>query len=355
MVRLLVSYAHYEGGNERYHKNLEFFIKMGYLPFRKCKNIETVLHVVVQGHTCSADELLDSEPEIVVHRKENKGYDLGAHGYTLKFLQDRHELEDFDYFLFLNCGQRGPFLPSYWDRTIHWFDAFLVRMNQHENPGICGSSIFCHRSIQKPVVETWAFAMPQKSVLDVLKNTKVFHNHKSKEDVVVNGEDALGPYLYDRGYQLESLLYKYKSQTWDQKCQPCQKTSISIPSHPFQYDGIMINPLEVIFYKTYYQSIPGKPSYDDPTEAIYTVWSQETPNYRARVSYGKDNVARLHLADGQEQTLSSSIPRKVMYPPRTINGSQTDPPNYLAIILGSLFAITLLILSIVLIQMYRKP
>lgn len=261
MPKVYVSYAYYEGADPRYQKNLEYFLKMGCPP-----DPDVTYKIMVQGHTCSQSHLIPKHVEVV--RTENTGFDLGAHGKGMNDdTVDKHDL-----FVFMNSGCRGPFLPSYWPQKAHWYYAFMERMKRHDNPGIVGVSNFCHPKIKKPVVETWCFAMPKNALKDVRSNTTVFNLHQSKSDAVVNGEDTLGPYLYDQGYDLDCMLYKYLNTNWKEQDNTCN--GCGIPSRPWNYAGISMHPFETIFYKTYWQSAKASENgYKCPFEQRYTEWA----------------------------------------------------------------------------------
>ena len=48
---------------------------------------------------------------------------------------------DFTHFFFLNCGVRGPFLPVYWPRALHWSSAYTELIDSTVK--IVGGSIVC--------------------------------------------------------------------------------------------------------------------------------------------------------------------------------------------------------------------
>lgn len=295
MLDVLVSYSYYEGSNPRYQENLMFFIKEGldrFAPYHD-DNVHTIF--VIQDKVCSVP--LPCKKNVTVIKTENTGFDLGAHGKALRSIAPRK----FDHYVFLNSGQRGPFLPSYWPvKEHHWSQVYINRMSRHPKPGVVSSSMFMHPYIKKPIAETWAFAMPRAAMEDVINHTRVFELHKTKDDTVKNGEDTMSPYLFDKGYQLDTLLFKYRDTDWTKTI--TDKKNSTIPSRPWSYDSISIHPMEVVFYKTYWQSISPhikKNGYVCPFEERYTQWALKYPKAKT--------ILHLEPAEHMEQTDSSNM------------------------------------------------
>ena len=299
-MTVLVSYSYYEPDDEvmasRCIENLKFFLKEGVERFSESKDSPMVdTYVVIQGNKCS----IEIPKSVTVLETENTGYDLGAHGKLIYTLE--HE---YDYYIFLNCGQRGPFLPTYWDTTYHWSHIFTDRL-EFERGG-CSSSIFWHGEIQKPILETWAFALCRRTFLDVYRNTTVFDLHKTKKDVVVNGEDTLGPFLYDNKYNISCLLLKYRDVNWSDLTKKDALTN-NIPSRPWNYEGINTHPLETVFFKVFWNSTGDKKDeYVCPYEERYTQWAFGEEESRELVSLQHDEEGKTsfiyndrgHTSDG---------------------------------------------------------
>lgn len=275
-MSVLISYSYFEPDDkksaQRYQRNLKFFLKEGVEKFQKLPNIHQFKTcVLVQGGKCGVKELSDD----IRINSENTGFDLGAHYKVIQKLDP--EISKYDYYIFLNCGQRGPFLPTFWNsEQDHWSKVFINQFEkQKSKPGGVSASMFFHPKIKRPILETWAFALPRNVLRDVWKSTSVFSIHKTKENAIVQGEDTLGPYLYNHGYELGCLLYKYRDRDW-LKVKDISEDVIEgdIPSRPFAYEGINIHPLEVVFYKTFWKTS----AYDDENEYIcpfeekYTQW-----------------------------------------------------------------------------------
>lgn len=289
----LVSYAYFESDTytNRYIENLKFFLKEGY-------NDRDDIHYlfVIQGGKCSVD-LKPERKNVFVLRTENNGYDLGAHGKGLRWMTKQLGLQSvkdlpYDDFMFLNCGQRGPFMPVYWPKELHWSDAFRKRLGEQSKPGLVSTSMFFHPDMKVPVAETWAFMLAREAFMDVFHKTTVFNLHATKLRAVVDGEDTLTPYLVQEGYDVGCLLYKYRKTDWSKLASsnefPTGVNHGQIPSRPGHYEGIDIHQFEGIFHKYFWNSIPGRPDLNAqscPTEERYTQWAFDEPEESRQITH----------------------------------------------------------------------
>jgi hypothetical protein len=87
--RLLVSFAYHDARNEA-RANLEYFLRVGVAPTAP-KPLEVMHGFVVNGHNCSVDFPL--RPDVVVLRRENRGYDFGQHLALLQHVAHLREVE----------------------------------------------------------------------------------------------------------------------------------------------------------------------------------------------------------------------------------------------------------------------
>lgn len=112
-LRPLVMYTYAESENAR--TNLKFFLRNG-------------LHgradfiFIFNGDTDAVD-LIPDEPNISIVQRENKCFDMGAHGEVLR----RDDLwKNYKRFILMNASIRGPFAPTY--HPSCWMDAFLGKI-----------------------------------------------------------------------------------------------------------------------------------------------------------------------------------------------------------------------------------
>jgi hypothetical protein len=264
----VVSYAYYESG-PRAVENLRFFLQEGIQKMLHTHSAETVVVAVSLNGPCS----LSLPDSVCVTQRDNHGFDWGAHAANLSAtgLPTRGAM-------FLNAGQRGPFLPAYWPRDRHWLHAMAD--HREEDTGIVAASVFTHEIHKCPVAETWAFYLTAKALEHVYEHTDIFSNAATKLEAVQR-EDRLTEHLLDQGFALESLLYKYRHQVWRRSDPYNSRNEDRIPSRPWSYADISIHPVESLFYKTHWNSStsPHENGYECPFEQRYTEWAfgEETP------------------------------------------------------------------------------
>lgn len=112
-LRPLVLYTYAESENAR--TNLAFFIRNGLHG-----NADFVF--IFNGET-NASSMLPEQPNIRVVQRENKCFDIGAHGEVLR--QD-DLWKRYKRFIMMNASIRGPFSPTYFPSC--WMDAFLGKI-----------------------------------------------------------------------------------------------------------------------------------------------------------------------------------------------------------------------------------
>lgn len=263
-----VSYAYYEASS-RNEENLRLFLQEAVERF---PHASITYNMVIHGEKCSVD--LPQHSNFRVLWSKNEGYDLGAHYKAMEHFGD---IENYEYFVFLNCGSRGPFLPSYWPTDRPWTDVFVERLKKLARPGICGASIFCHPVQHLPIVESWAFCLSRDALRCLRESSQVFSLHPTKYAAVVDGEEAMSRVLLEHKFDMDCLLLKYRDEKWSTNSSNCNECLI--PSRPNSYEGINIHPLETVFYKTFWATTDQKESnvYECEYEKKYTEWLMHRP------------------------------------------------------------------------------
>ena len=82
--RTLVSYAYYEGRTGG-RENLEYYLQVGLLPKSHRHGGAITYGFVINGHYCSVP-IPSDRPDVVVLRRENAGFDYGAHYDLLRHI-----------------------------------------------------------------------------------------------------------------------------------------------------------------------------------------------------------------------------------------------------------------------------
>lgn len=112
-LRPLVLYSYAESENAR--ENLAFFIS-------NALNGRADFVFIFNGET-NAHEMLPQLPNIRIVQRENKCFDIGAHGEVLR---TGDLWKGYKRFILMNASIRGPFMPTYVPSC--WMDAFLGKI-----------------------------------------------------------------------------------------------------------------------------------------------------------------------------------------------------------------------------------
>ena len=121
----------------------------------------------------------------------------------------------YKYFIFLNSSVRGPFLPTYMPPQWQWTRAYTDRLVGDVKA--VSSSLVCLPEVDAggygPKLESWAFAVDQAG-LAALVNATVFALRECKlcqDGVVVMGEYGLTASITRAGYNIDTLMAKYRN------------------------------------------------------------------------------------------------------------------------------------------------
>ena len=256
-TKVFVSYAFHERGIKA-ERNLIFFLTHGVVP---SASFDIAFGIVIKGkctfQVCQNPSAYVQDQSygkmITVLREDNFGFDFGAHTSMLNHLS-REGREDYDYYIFLNCGVIGPILPAYIPASWHWASAFLDKMTT--KVGLVGTSIAClprkDRGGYGPKVEGFAFALSAHALHITRKFGTSFRQHKTKVDAILKGEAALTNTVMGHNIGIDCLLLAYQGIDWfNESNWNCNNNEY--PSREKKYYGISINPLEVLFHKEWWR------------------------------------------------------------------------------------------------------
>lgn len=237
-MKILISYSYYETDIAKY--NLDFFIKKGII------NDPNILYVfVINGFNCSINiPVLDN---VKIIKRENTGYDFGAHYAALESEKDNSSI--YDYYIFLNSGVFGPILPHYLS-GYKWYMPFINKINTSVK--LVGTSIVCLPESDAggygPKVEGFFFVTDSIGLNLLLQDGNVFKIHENKYSAIVYGEYGLSNIILNSGYSIDCMLHKYQDINWlDKSNWTCNNNQH--PSRKNSFYGKSINPYEVIFHK----------------------------------------------------------------------------------------------------------
>ena len=252
-MEVIISYAYYETKQSMY--NFDFFCQVGIVDDPKLLYI-----IVINGYTCSVE--IPNFKNIIVIKRDNIGFDFGAHGVSITHLLDQYEtIENIpcNNFMFINCSVIGPFLPSYYPTNIHWTNIFTSRLS--ESIKLVGTSLVNIQFVKNklfnnfagPNIEGFCFCLDKVGLLLVYNKGTVFVNHQNKQLCIHDGEFGLSNVITDNGYNIDCLLYKYENVDWtDKQNWIIYNNDHKFPSRKDKYDGISIHPFEVVFHKWYW-------------------------------------------------------------------------------------------------------
>ncbi len=281
-MKTVISYAYFETLRSAF--NLDFFAKAGIFD-----HPDYLFIIVINGQKCSVE--LPTYTNCIIINRENEGFDFGAHTESLNYLANLHNcpIEEipYDNFVFLNCSVMGPFMPTY-VKGLLWPDIFTSRLT--DKIKLVGTSIVCfsleHRYGAGPYVEGFCFSLDKVGLCSVLKNKPVFTSHKSKDEAIYIGEYGLTEAILQDGHSIDCLLYKYNGSDWLDTKHRLYASKSNYPTRDKWYDGISINPFEVVFHKWYWQGFP-LVGFNETMR--YRDWKIKQLNNSLRIEYGTND------------------------------------------------------------------
>lgn len=237
--KTLITFVHFNHEtNQVFTENLNFFQKIGVIEnenyhFNFVINSETGIENIIPRKNVSAIQ------------GHNKGYDFGAYKQSL----DSVNINDFNYFIFINDTCRGPFIPDYVPSETTWVEMFLTKLD--EKIKMVGPTWFTarrHRFLQRKLritkgqnthIQSYCFGVDKVALNLLLKNNKFDSENKEKIQVIGEHEIGCSRLLIENGYEIKAF----------------QMSKYDIAKHedinkPGEYFGTTINPFEIMFIKT---------------------------------------------------------------------------------------------------------
>jgi hypothetical protein len=238
--RTLISYAYYSPqGKEspvyaQCRSNLDAFLRWGLAPYGGPLP-RVILNVIGDSPLPS----LGDRHRITVRRREVAPADLFVHAQVLRETRD---LNDTDYFVFLNCGVRGPYLAPESDATARlgaatWLQPFVSRLR--DGVVLSGPSMSCELSAH---LQSYFLVATKQAVEQFILPRWGIERASVPEDyggIIKQLEVGLSTAIWDAGYKVESL------QSWARGFEPgaCAQRCQLNPTL------FSIDPFELIFVK----------------------------------------------------------------------------------------------------------
>ncbi|KAK9803174.1 hypothetical protein WJX72_009038 [[Myrmecia] bisecta] len=172
------------------------------------------------------------------------------------------DVAKFTYVVWLNSSVRGPFLPVYLDPALRWHQLLTSRLVGGVK--LVGATISCaglkvnpaHGLLQLPHVQDSLVATDRVG-LRLLREAHVFDCHTKWLDNLRFAEYGASEAVLQAGYNLDSLMLRYAGVDWQDR----SKWGCGAMLNPQQdglYDGIALNPLEVMFVRVQQPLVVGE-------------------------------------------------------------------------------------------------
>ena len=232
--RTVISYAYYsplgnfEGDEkEKYaqcRSNLDHFLRWG-LPLNDGHHLDVILNVIGDSPVPSL-----GGRRVTIRRRALGPADLFVHAQALRETLGRN---DTDYFVFLNCGVRGPYVipasdPASRLGVASWLEPFTSRLRN--GAMISGPSISCERS---PHLQSF-FVVATKQAAEQFILPKWGVTYDEKQRAIDESEIGLSTAILNAGFRIASL------QSWGATFLPsdcarlCRFNPTLQPQDPFE-------------------------------------------------------------------------------------------------------------------------
>ena len=181
----------------------------------------------------------------------------------------------YSHYVFINAGMRGPFLPGYWPRTLHWSHAFTQPLDEQETGGqrgiaLVASSLGCVASQpslapasnvrvrgQKPAPLLWA---TDRSALSLLVNsalggerlTSAIDATKPMTKPLLPEDHAIARLVLAEGLRIYTPMLALRHAVWGgANGGVCSQTARAAALEgAYHAASIEPHPLESVFYPT---------------------------------------------------------------------------------------------------------
>jgi lipopolysaccharide biosynthesis protein len=228
MSKTLILFVYAERNNKIIKDNLRFFLKCGLI-----KN-DNYHYVFILNGESSIE--IPNRKNISIIERDNVGLDFGAWGAALSSV----DINNYDYFIFINDTARGPFVPMYTKND--WIDMFLSRLNKKTK--LVGPTINLQYHIH---VQSMCFCTDNIGLNLLLKNDIFLLNEKEstltrsqKKRYIIKHEVRMSKIIIENGYEIESFQLSYLGGEKNE----------SDSQYTNGYFGTTLNPLEIMFIKT---------------------------------------------------------------------------------------------------------
>lgn len=248
--KTLVMYCYYETDETK--DNLNFFVNNGIY-----NNPQYQYIIIINNKKCSVN-IPDYSNIKVIKRTENNS-DLFTYKLILETF-NQNLLDSYDRFYFINSSCLGPFMSNI--NSNSWIDSMNLLLNDYDligpvveipgdNLGFKALNINSNKNI--PFIHTYFFGL-NKFGFKILQNIFDEIDVDDKKFMVVNTERKITSAILTKNGKIKSFLTKFKNV--DLNDQKNWQSSLwnknnkgSCYEIPNNYDGIDLNPYEIVFFK----------------------------------------------------------------------------------------------------------
>ena len=256
MSKSIIFYTYYQSKSSDY--NLNYFVKC----IKYSEFIDYI--IIINGYNCNIK--IPNYDNLKILKRDNIGFDTGGHKAALDTITD---LNEYDYFFFLNSSVTGPFFKNKSDDK-NWTHFFTEKITNDVK--LVSTSICFLKQTDKggygPKAEGFFCVTDLIGLKLMLNEGNIFCNHKTFEDAIINGEYGKTRCMFKHNYNIDCMLQKYQnidwrnSKNWDNNKLWYNKPASLWPSKLNSYFNENINPYEVIFHKYYWKYNNSYISYD---------------------------------------------------------------------------------------------
>jgi hypothetical protein len=250
-MRYLIFYCYYEKSKDS-QNNLQYFLNNGIY--------DEYDYVFILNNACGIT--IQSKNNITIVKRQHVGNDFHAYAHIINCINN---LQEYDYFFFINSNVCGPFLPKYCNNKLKWTDIYTDLLKN--NVKLVGSSIIISNTHNEKTIDfrtRYNYLLPYAYVnIDTFALDKEgfeFVKEKIFSQQIPDVPDILmSQMILRRGWNISCCLPEYQNIDYKFLKFDINNTSIDgDPNHLNAYFGNTLHKYELIFTKKSVQVLKPK-------------------------------------------------------------------------------------------------
>lgn len=193
-------------------------------------------------------------PQLPANAEYLRSRDCTSTWGALSTVMSKLPLDDFQYYMVVDSSVKGPFVPEYAQKVLHWSEIFTERLTARVK--MVGSAISCEGSPKEgdvagewrenPYVLPYAWATDKAGWNLLREESVVFRCYTDPWDTRYYSDSGASLAVLKAGYNLDTLLTRYQGiDWWSKKSWTCNGRMR--PDGEMYYDGVSITPYETVF------------------------------------------------------------------------------------------------------------